>query len=207
MKISLTFKGVCLLFICLALLLIGMDTTASSINDAYKSAVQITNQDGFAGSGTLINLNKENKQLVITAAHVVSESNSEDIKVCGVHSEKCSLIETIQIVPDKDIALLTLNSNKENQVADSAKVMGKWKPKLGNKLIVSGSPAGIPITGTGELVLIKGSSGIVNFACVGGSSGGGVFYQGKLVGVVIAVPVYNFWLPAMFEDLCVVELF
>lgn len=159
----------------------------SKILNIYKSSVAISKEDGKAfGSGTTLKHNKGEKLVVITAAHVV---NKTDVKYFVGLPFVNGLISVVvkKIDEKKDIAILeSVDVMKENgasvSVAKDANIGDKvWAIgcPLGDKFVVSsGNISNISVNDKG-VEIIRTTSPIFF-----GNSGGGLFLNGELVGVM-----------------------
>lgn len=102
-----------------------------------------------SGSGVYIKKEAGKKAVVLTAAHVVKEDNILEIAIyqCPIpykNKNECSkkLVSILAINIEKDLALLeTVNPESKNGLF--AKLSNSY-PKIGEKVLVVGSPAGKP---------------------------------------------------------------
>ena len=164
---------------------------------ALQSLVSVGKWDGDAwvmsGSGTLVKSSLTDYEYeVITATHVLrSDSWFEPdprIRVCGTMPIGEACIEVargaVLPLPMADVSIIGIDM----AIAKPARLGDKLN--LGDKVILQGFPQGNMIQAPGAVIGHQDGYTKVLSWCEPGSSGGGVFRNGKFVGVVIAIQSY-----------------
>ncbi len=157
------------------------------IINIYNSSVAVSKEDGRSfGSGTTLKHNRGEKLIVITAAHVV---NKEDVKyfVSLPYLKELIAVNVKKIDEKLDLAILeSVNVMKENGayvlISKKAYVGDKvWAIgcPLGDKFVVSSGNISNISTNDKDVEVIRTTSPIFF-----GNSGGGLFLNGELVGVM-----------------------
>lgn len=199
----------CLAFLCLvqffAISIASAKTTAEIYSAVSRSIVEIeaVARKGLAfGSGVVID-----KESVLTNCHVINGAYSITV---GLGDEKFKATASLG---DKvlDLCILTVRNLKNPPVQ-----MSKMLPKIGEKVIAIGNPAGLERTVSEGIISsyrkYKDSIDLIQITnpITFGSSGGGLFNEsGELIGITtMAIPRgnLNFAMPISYlEFLSVVD--
>ncbi len=141
------------------------------------------------GTATHVSLNdygyKENRYL-LTAAHVVGDPSKSNVLICV--NDKPVHCEVIKIDPDFDICILKADVD----LLDEALEVSKKTPEVGEELEGYGFPKmeGTELHGYYVDVGLLPKARLLNTAIIpksdSGASGTGLFYQRKLVGIIVA---------------------
>jgi S1-C subfamily serine protease len=136
-------------------------------------------------SGTVIE-NKAGKPLtVLTAAHCVEPSRP--IFLSTNFDGSLRVMVPTKINEDVDLAVIT-SILAEDQDGPHVKLARK-NPKVGSDIVCIGNPRGVrSVVTKGNLSKYQTIDGVLHFRSTAdvfhGSSGGGMFHKGKLIGVV-----------------------
>jgi hypothetical protein len=186
------------LFLILAFCLVPSSLVAqhwrpSNDGDHHDAVVKITGNNGWSGSGTVVDFIKDSEEnsdyyigLIITASHVVENSDIL-FKVNfnnGCITDGGKVIKKNSYIMDgfNDIAIIRA------LIPDSVKPMelSAEKPECGTELELAGFGASqfrhwlAPYCGT-----VYNQDGLVVFSwAIQGDSGGPVIYKGKVIGVI-----------------------
>ena len=190
-------KKVSLIFVILTLLLSGCMMrpiryeTVPEIRQAYAASVPVVIKTGRAiGSGTIIYSEKNDKFVVLTAAHVVIATvqfNEWYVE----YNKKIIAMRPMKVDIKKDLALLVSLKATEEKLPTIK--IAKYRPKLGGTIWAIGSSWGDKKTVSrgvfGKVVYDKIRERIlyrVDAAAFYGSSGCGLFNsKQELVGVIV----------------------
>jgi S1-C subfamily serine protease len=163
-----------------------------------------------SGSGTVVKkLPEWGRFWVLTARHVVEGAKhvNVSVNVPGVPMTFASLVSEVKISGhDTDLALLKVHSPLLCQIVKVAKIRDKM-PIVGSSLDVVGNSGGNGLRFMSPGPLAKAHPRKVNGITVWdagyhsypGCSGGGVWHEGELVGVVSMVLVREYGLPPTIE--------
>ena len=146
----------------------------------------INRSAGCLGAGTHVKI--KNKHYVLSCAHLLS--GPQDRLVVRDNDNQEYPIELIKVDTLNDLALFRVYvSELMNQPYVE---ISEVYPKVGSKIVVVGNPGGnIDIVTTGNISKIHDSDYLLTNLIYCGNSGGGMFYKGKLVGVVTQIRVFN----------------
>jgi S1-C subfamily serine protease len=159
----------------------------SDVDRPIQSSVQVVVPDGFC-SGVIVSDTQ-----VLTAAHC-TELGGIALVFSWDQTRTC-IAKTTKLDSDKDLALMSLDSHC-SPLGPSARV-SSWTPPVGSLVVAIGFPAGIhcPIATDGRASsVVPGDANsvakgrmVVSAPVFGGNSGGGVWWEGMLVGIVSEV--------------------
>lgn len=177
--------------------ILGVHKTGDFV-DVYKHSMQ--------GTGVVLNVGVK-ETMLLTASHICDIPNSFEaptprgrlvfltIKVEFVVSlaDGDRRMEAIPIRQDatNDLCLMKI----EGKIGNSVTLEKKSPPRLSRVIIVGGPVGlygkGLAYVGDGRFIGNRNidnlERGFVSSAAAGGASGSGVFYRGRLVGLVVAV--------------------
>lgn len=193
-----------LLFLVFWLFMLVPGTTAAKPLDSLVS-IEALRKDSegevgwkFSGSGTYMN-----DGTVVTAGHVLQDEPA--VRICGYVSRKCETIESnkFKILVYQDIGIASVTT----AIAEPARYSVR-KPKLQDFVQVVSLPLGELAAYRGQIINLKSSKCTVLGIAFPGSSGSGVFDRnGKLIGVIVSVPISEYFgLPKLETSLVYVEL-
>jgi len=178
-------------------------TNPHIVQKVRKAAVKVSRPDGSGhGSGTYMRVDKS--FFVLTAAHVV-----DGLQTAIVHGRDGEIVIGKIVLRSKasDYAIISIPEMR-------TRTSIKWRPRDEEVELSAGTPVcytGFPqnydlLTITGELsgIVSKGNEDrfILHSYAWMGASGSGVFdMQGRLVGVLVAAGVGEWYYPQIIEDI------
>jgi S1-C subfamily serine protease len=154
---------------------------------------------GWTGSGVVYG-NRGGHSLILSANHVLETPKVDQIVPYGDGVLLVKMVEIIVSAPDEHSCALTVTkvsgSSELNDLAigEAACEVGipatfaTVDPPEGSKVYIAGHPAGAPLVVVTDGYLTgRDSRGfmISSAPIVGGSSGGPVFYNGKVIGIEV----------------------
>lgn len=178
----------------------GENSLADVIERIHSQVVEIyvTLSNGTsAGSGTFIGKSKDaNEYFILTAMHVVDNANDIEVRTTDGTTYKA---EFLGGVPDNDIAVIKITSEKEQNMATVRDIADEnAKLRIGEDAIAIGNPLGTlgGSVSKGIISAIARDMRVENYQMTllqmdtsinGGNSGGALFdANGNLIGVVNA---------------------
>lgn len=183
-------RNILLMISVIGMLLSPVQACSFDAKDTLDSLVRIEIQqpDGsfaFNGSGTAVS-----DDYVVTARHVV---DSEVARVCNMKNE-CSAPVTWKYVGTQDIAFGHLEGL--DKMLDLKPVHLKKDLEIGQDVFIAGFPNNTPVVLDAQVIgQLSETLFLLNGYVDSGGSGGGVFSEsGKLIGVVIAMPLDQTWM-------------
>ena len=178
----------------------GENTLADVIERIHSQVVEIyvTLSNGTsAGSGTFIGRAKDtNEYFILTAMHVVDDANAIEVRTTDGTTYDA---EFLGGVPDNDIAVIKITSEKEQNIATIRDITDEnAKLRIGEDAVAIGNPLGTlgGSVSKGIISAIARDMRVENYQMTllqmdtsinGGNSGGALFdSNGNLIGVVNA---------------------
>lgn len=169
-----------------------------------------TIKDGWTGSGVVYD-KKGDKSLILSANHVletpaVGSIKEDKIDFLGMEMSLGKFrVDAVKITVDTfdgrtcNAKVLALGHSDERDTAtaevdcDAGRVapIATSTPARGEKVFISGHPMGIPLAMvtegyvSGPMKIDAGTFTLVSGAAFGGNSGGPVFYNGEVIGLLV----------------------
>lgn len=180
------------------------EITVETYKQCLQTSVLITNlnERGInTGSGTIVRSKKQNgiyMNLILSCSHIFPTASQKTIITRGLYKDDdvfigfekytgCVLYKNEKT----DISVLEFASEKEMPVCP---IDWSFKEKIGMELVLSGCGKGKPPKlVNGSVSYLEEPRDIVDVQSyvIPGSSGGGVFYKNKLVGIIRSIDQYQ----------------
>ena len=157
---------------------------AKWLNGQHSHVDLYVTKDGVAHYGSGVVIEQGGEKFILTCAHVVP-ADWGDAQMGVGHSPRAFYMGALEIIkhnPERDLALIRIAHNLQH--VEAATLAAK-KPVLGDVVVVHGNPNGqCNITTFGRVGSVRGSVIVTDAAVMGGNSGGGMYHNGELVGIV-----------------------
>ncbi len=171
---------------------LGAGNVLNSLRNQYLSSVAVNGVTGkVIGSGTVIRRIKDEKMLVLTAHHVVDDFIESGMPVVlRFPNGETRTMNVAKHDKTRDLALLKSVEN-EKETGPYVELSDEY-PLIGESVIVIGAPNGDSYTVTNGIIsnIFVNKNKVTQYRFTNaiwfGNSGGGIFRNDKLIGVVVS---------------------
>ena len=176
--------------------------TAPAIEQSREASVEILSYDSegnkIGGAGAYVRY--KNKYFILTAAHVVAESNMAMVS----HGDEKIIAKVLYCNRETDLAILGI----EGMFTRKPLIWRTADPAIGDEVVYTGYPNGYPsLTIKGSVGGYVGPNIVLHSYAWSGASGSAVLdRKGRIIGVLSAVDIgYAFGaIPQIVEDVVIV---
>lgn len=177
-----------------------------ALNSSVEIQVQLGSNWTTMGSGVEV-VDSNLGVSIVTAKHVAVFSTVVPMRACTENESDCTTLgsyySSSSVAEPSDWAVFQLDQKiKHTHPTRLAK-----PDRIGETVWEIGNPHGVPVCAKGELSYPIGGMFVVHGFAYPGSSGGGVFNnRGELLGIMVAIPVWEDLKdnPSLMTDLALV---